>query len=480
MTLMATMIVIEGRNGILNFVQRELEQKWKILNLRYNRVRWKILFAFFFLLNHKYKPTVSIEQIGEDPNWFRPMLRTLDVLLRHEWNIVDLRMSQDEITKYGRIVLTEFSELGKLQDLYLECKAFKVERLVIEENQKITDTKIKLDTALEDWLKSSLLDAEWFEYYEDTSSRAGKLRKAINQELKEKHGVTLEFLDTFGRAIGKDIEDRLEPEETKMVSLIAFFEAQLVKRLQSLDKNVDAYAFINEIEYKPEESWVRKPFVRLQDNSTQDIVYFPINFAFFPGNVFAGSWVYHIAMAARRSSAIGIMGEEWGDRFEKYVRNRLNKCHPHLKISSGVTISRLDYPDILDCVRKPSIEIDIVAHSDENVYLISCKAPDQFYGPKMLRTLMNVTSDEFERKLNKDLQDAWEIEKYAHCVKQSNRYLESFGYEGKRIIPILMTSDVRPLSLESVCEWATEAKIVNTLPDVQIVQAKKINEIRFK
>jgi len=474
------MTAIEGGNRILKFVLKELEHKWKILRRKYSNVKGKILYALLFILNHKYKPRVSSERYGEDLNWFRSMLRTLDVLLSREWNSIDLRMTQEEIDKYGTIVLSEFSNLGKLWDLYLECTAFKVERLVLEEGQSVFDAKMKIDSAFEDWLRTSLLDAEWFDYHDATSNRAKQLLKAINQELKKKHGVTLEFLNEFGKDIEKEIRIRLEPEETRMVSLIGFREEHLLARLRSSDKNVDVNALIDELEYKPDGSWIRTPFVRLKENSTQEIVYFPINSTFYPCNIFAGSWVYHIPKVVRKSSALGIMGDVWGVGFENYVRDKLHKCHPHLEIESGTTIiTRSDFPDISDCVGKPKIEIDVIAHSEENVYLISCKALDQFYGPKMVRTLLSATFEEFEKNLREDIRMAGEIEGYAHCVRQSNKYLESMGYEGKEIVPILMTSDVRPLSLESVREWSVDVKIVNTLPDVQIIQAKKMDVFPF-
>jgi hypothetical protein len=95
------MVVIEGKDEVLNYIRKELEHKWKILKLKYKRVRWKLLFALFFILNHKFKPHESGEEIGEDPNWFRPMLRTLDVLLHGKWNTIDTRTSQEELNRYG-------------------------------------------------------------------------------------------------------------------------------------------------------------------------------------------------------------------------------------------------------------------------------------------------------------------------------------------------------------------------------------------
>jgi hypothetical protein len=352
---------------------------------------------------------------------------------------------------------------------------------VHDDSHSLSEAKGKLDSAFEEWLRTNLFDADWLDYQNTTSSRIKQLQKAINQELKDKYGVTLEFLDKFGKDIEREIRSRLEPKEAKAFTLIGFREEHLLARLRSSDENVDVNSFIDELVYKPGGSWFRKPFVRLKDNSTQDILYFPINFAFLPTNIFAGSWLYYIPQVPRKSSALGIMGREYGVKFENYVRKKLHKYHPHLEIEPGnVTINWSEFPDMSDCRGKLIIEIDVIAHSEKKLYLISCKALDQFYGPKMIKTLLGRTPDEFERNLKIDIEMAGEIENYADCVRHSKDYLKSRGFMNKEIVPVLMTSDLRPSSLESVREWSAEVRLVSTFPDVQIIQAKIINELSFK
>lgn len=470
------MTTIEGKNEILSFIEKKIEQTWKLLSLKYRKVKGKILFAHLFILNHKYTPSNTHDRPSEDPNWIRTMLRTLDELLRRGWTSVDLRMPQEEVTRFGRTDLLEFSELGKLQQLYSECRAFNVEKLEFSTDKGLSDATTILDSAFEDWLKIPYSDEEWIKYADDSTNRTQHLVNAINEELMNKYNVTLEVLHEFGGNVGKEIRIRLQPEETKWVSLIGFREEHLIDRLYSLDTNIDVKTLIKELEYKPGDNWMRTPFVRLKDNSTQDSFFFPITYAFYPTNVFAGSWIYHIPMITRKSSALGIMCNEWGKRFERYVRNKLSEHHPSLKISPGTTkIAKSDYPDMLDCVGKSNIEIDVIAQSETKVYLISCKALDQFYGSKLLRTLLGTTYDEFQRKLLDDIANAGEIEQYADCIRLSREYLISEGLEDKKTIPILMTSDVRPLSLESVREWSIDSKLVSTIPDIQIMQSKEIS-----
>ena len=190
--------------------------------------------------------------------------------------------------------------------------------------------------------------------------------------------------------------------------------------------------------------------------------------------------MYHIPKEATKSSALGIMSDDWGKKFEKYVRNQLKKHHPHLNLNKGRTkIRKSDYPSILNCIGKPSIEIDIIAQSNSKVYLISCKALDQFSGPKMLQSLLGSTFEEFENKLRDDLENAGEIDKYAECIQGFREYAEAEGWGKREIIPVLITSDVRPLSLNSACQWLVDAKIANKVPNVRIIQAREISSVRF-
>ena len=96
-----------------------------------------------------------------------------------------------------------------------------------------------------------------------------------------------------------------------------------------------------------------------------------------------------------------------------------------------------------------------------------------------MSTLHFLQYDDFYRRVERDIEKTGEIADYADCVRQSTRYLESRGFEGKEIVPILVTSDLRPMSLESVREWSADIGIVNIIPNVQIIQAKKMDEFPF-
>ena len=166
--------------------------------------------------------------------------------------------------------------------------------------------------------------------------------------------------------------------------------------------------------------------------------------------------------------------------FEKYVRNRLLKYQPRLTVDPAhAVITPEEFPDIRRClgeIGKTRIEIDVIAYSDEKVYLISCKAPDLYRGPEMMRDLFFVAFEDFEDMIEWDLAAAGEIEDYARCVRESERYLSSRGLQGKQIIPILITSDLRPISLDSTRRLLGAGRII---PDVSVIQAMNIPKTVF-
>lgn len=474
------MTVIEGKEEILEAIEKKLDQIWKRLSLKYRKVKGKILFALLFTLNHRYLPSVEGEYPTEDPNWFRSVLKTLDAVLEKKWSVIDTHMTQKELSRFSRIVLREFSELGKLRQLKLECESFNIERLEYNEDQSLSDASLTLDAVFDEWLKLPFLDEIWFQYAYDSPSKAARVLQAINQELLKRYNIRLEVLYQFGTYINQDIRAKLEPQESKMFSLMGLFMEHFIQRFHSLDSKVDVRKLLPDIVYSPSSNWMLAPFVRLRDNSTQKMTYYPIVFAFYPHEVFSGAWMYHIPKEATKSSALGIMSDDWGKKFEKYVRNQLKKHHPHLNLNKGRTkIRKSDYPSILNCIGKPSIEIDSIAQSSSKVYLISCKALDQFSGPKMLQSLLGSTFEEFENKLRDDLENAGEIDKYAECIQGFREYAEAEGWGKREIIPVLITSDVRPLSLNSACQWLVDAKIANKVPNVRIIQAREISSVRF-
>jgi len=130
----------------------------------------------------------------------------------------------------------------------------------------------------------------------------------------------------------------------------------------------------------------------------------------------------------------------------------------------------------LEKLGKREIEIDVIAQSSTKVYLISCKARDQFFGPEAIKDFLFPRYDDFQKNLEQDFEMAGEIEDYARCVRQSSTYLESRKFEGKEIVPILMTSDLRPLSLESVRSRIGESR---DAPGVRVIQAKRMDEFPF-
>lgn len=93
----------------------------------------------------------------------------------------------------------------------------------------------------------------------------------------------------------------------------------------------------------------------------------------------------------------------------------------------------------------------------------------------MIKNLSTFNYSDFEKKVEQDFKDAGEIESYAHCLSQSPSFLDAKDFQGKEIIPLLVTSDFRPLSVRSVKEYYSKFPI----PDVQILQAMRLPDYQF-
>jgi len=343
---MLAMIVIEGRGKIQAFFQKELDCEWKRLERKYRRVRWKILFALLATINYRF-PSIA------DANLylFNQYLRTLDEILNRGWSMIDLKMKQEEVNRYLDLVSSEFLALGLLRIRLMECKAFKVDRIVFEENQSIFEIDLKPDSAFMDWRREYRLDERWIDFYYEESRKNAKIAKHVRRELKTYFGVTHELLYFFNQFMNRRIEGNLRLQKRTGSPFVCFSAEQLLAILRTelpplgrLDLR-QAEEFLKELEYAPRKSWNHSPLVKLRHN--RDIVFVPIFPAFYPSNTFSGSWVYHIAKVARNSSALGVMGMDWGATFERYVRSKLQECHPSLVIDpSSAVLSPSLFPDI--------------------------------------------------------------------------------------------------------------------------------------
>ncbi|MFW9887058.1 MAG: hypothetical protein ACFFER_02675 [Candidatus Thorarchaeota archaeon] len=483
------MSVIEGRENILDYWQRQLNQAWTNLERKHGKepVRRNILLALLYMINYKHRPRMENldnpnSQIGEELAQFRVLLGTLDELLRRGWNRLESLQIPNNVQTFEDIVWRDFQVLGHLRNMHSVALISKRKSMRVFADEEERNVHMsKTDAAFAEWQGSYRLDGEWIEYYHNESRLDERIRTLVKAEVEEKYGFSQNRLIYFNKIIAGLIQRSIEWWMQGGNSIITWKHIELLDMLRqeyqyapAIDSST-ASAFLEEIEYSPDRSWARSPFVKI--DMIQDTIYVPVHYFLYPPNIFASAWIDYII---ERGSAIGTIGREWGVSFEKYVRTELAKFHPHLNVeASNIILNSTTYPDIRDClgeIGKSQIEIDVIAHTIKKLYLISCKSMGSYTAPDMLKNLSLLDFHDLETQTDQDFDMTGEIEDYAKCVKQSNTFLKSSGFEGLEIVPILITATFRPLCLESVQELFADYRII---PSVRIIQAMRLSEAQF-
>ena len=228
------------------------------------------------------------------------------------------------------------------------------------------------------------------------------------------------------------------------------------------------------MEYAPRRPWFLSPFLKLKEQRRE--VYVPLLPVVYNPSWLVSAWMEEALMG---SSTLGMRGKDYGGLFEGYVRDVLNK-NPHLEVNPGrLKLRRKKYPRIAECGRGSDIEFDVVARSKTHCYLISCKAEDQALSANLILSFFLSDYRTFFTNIEKDLKRAAEVSEWTECVRNYPEVLSDQGLEGITLVPMLVTPDVRPLSLESVRKWVVDRMVDENIPEASIVQAKQLGGFRF-
>lgn len=477
------MVKIHGPENVLAHYQQQIDRRWKPFYKRHRKNRKKIMASLLFTLNYGLRPKLvrdtgavkyfSYSEIRE----FKWLLGALEELLRRGWNQVDLRLSKDEMLHWARRLTKENSlvEIGITRSTFNTSKIAKTDMIEVIGRNASNIASDDLSEAYIEWLTKSDHDNDWVMYYE--SEKSDKIEERLRQDMKSKYGITQEILNNFSANVKHNIREHLRIINNLSNPLLTFDSKNLIDFMGPDLDPTNANNWLSELMYSPGRNFNLSPFLKLI-NEKQEECFIPIVAVFQPFGSFEPAWVYHSTKEVRESRASGTMGKDWGGVFEKYVRKCLRTLCPSLKVEQGNTeIEPVEYPDIqqcLDMIRKSSIEIDVIAYSTDRVYIISCKAPDMYIGPEMIRDLYFESLEDFIKRIEWDIDQAREILDYTKCVESSSLFLVKNGYESKEIIPIFITSDSAPLSFESVQRWAQRNYSV---PEVTVIQANKLHEL---
>lgn len=470
-----------GQASIQSHFQKEIDKRWKQLSRKYVNVKGELLFALFIMITELSHSLEMNNRFDVDDYLRLPMfLLTLDEFLVRGWNSV-IPPEEREIQTYIDRVIHDFLQIGYLKNRALESAAYNEEKITLEPGKKLHELPSQIEPAFQEWTSHRSQDEDWINYYYDKSTVSLKLNRTLKREFQSKYGITVQQLSIFESALGNTA---LKQREAGGNLPLPFVPQELVRLMVEIMSKVDAIeedvarSFLRELEYSPGRFWFRSPLVKVKKG--REIRYTPILPALFLRNIVSNAWLDFISRGTRDSKSIGILNDDWGKVFEKHVREKISQSHPELVVKDGRTkIKRIEYPDIVECTSNPNPEIDVIAQSDAAVYLISCKAMDYWISFDNLVSFFLQDYKSFLKAIEADLKNTKEISQLAECIRQSPSFLENQGFSDRKIIPLLVCPDKRPLSLASVRQWCLDMELAYELPEVKIIRASELRDFTF-
>ena len=137
---------------------------------------------------------------------------------------------------------------------------------------------------------------------------------------------------------------------------------------------------------------------------------------------------------------------------KKYVISILCKSGI-AKIYPKVIISESKFPEIRECLKRlkkeRQFEIDIVAVTDNSIYLISCKGGKKEI-PKayISRYWLFPTEKEIIRRIDENLHEVDEIVEETSCLEKHKAVVRQlFGVTAERITPVIVYAQIQPLAI---------------------------------
>ena len=480
------MTIIKGTKKVQEYYDRQLKRERKKLFKRHRKDKVSLFTALIWLINYEIRPKLVRDDgythflLAEEMTLFRNFISILDEFL--EWGANRTRdLDKEEMSRWAKILITRFFPLG-MKRLSLEnAIACKTERIELSEGKFVDEFYKAFEEAHMDWYNKSNPDEEWIQYYYTQSKKfADIILKRLDEDLRAHCDITMEELAIFITGVVNSIKAhlrRIPSLREKSVPFISFDGNELLKALGPSAPIERSKKWLDKLEYQSGRNINCSPFLKITV-AELGCRYVPIVAVFFPFESFEGAWTYNATKAAKRSTAFGTMGQDWGLIFENYVRERLAEVHPDLYVFPGSTkISPEDYPKIKHCfdrIDRERIEIDVIAYSDSSVYVISCKAPDMMHGPEMFRSIYYVKHTDVIKEMEKNLEAAAEIGNYAECLSKCTAFLEEKNLVGRRIEPVLITSNLAPLANEKVRLWFSQTR---RIPDVKILQSNHLQDL---
>ncbi len=470
---------IEGLDNIIVLYQRELDSRWTLLEKKYASVRSKIFFTLLLMLNDFSKKLYDLDNLDASDYLRIPiLLHTLDEFLDRGENAICV-FPESEANHYAKIITKDYQYLGVLRNRIEQTIAYNEEILEYSEMESLYEIPMKLEEAFNDLCGRPLGDQDWEKYWDDflkSSKIEDELKELFKSEFLKEHGITPMQLYRFEKYLQSEV--RNAPDK-QAIPFFQFTSEGLSSRAQAeMQKEgpidpLKVESFLRKLEYNSERDWASSPFLRVElDQNELITVILP---SVFLGNVLSGAWLQKTIRGTRTE---GRRNKEYGTLFEEYVREILRR--QGLSVNKGnLRIKSQRFPEICKCTHSSKIDIDVVAQSNTHVYMISCKAKDLNLGPKQLLSFFLYKYKTFFDDVIWDLDKAGEIAEWTTCVAKSSSVLTRFGFNGKKLIPMFITPDVRSLSLNSVRQWCIDERLGEKIPDAVIIRACELKDYEF-
>ena len=278
------------------------------------------------------------------------------------------------------------------------------------------------------------------------------------------------------------MEDRIASmkKSGKDIPFFTFSKEYLIEviGIQMGVSTIKAKNTLRKLVYEQSRQRFLRPFVDVWQNGEKR--YFVIPMDFIVPKTFTMAWIFQIARETVGSETGGAMTKHWGDMFEKYVRKLLRSYHPYLEVNTGrLKIHKKKFPNFSVCFGKNETDVDVIVQTESTVFFISCKSADCFQSEDMILSFFRGWYKKFLNAVEEDIRNLDTIQRAADCASKSKKLLMDRGFDGKKIIPLLVTSDVRPLSIVQVQDWCKENHLLIETPNVEIVLARDLKDYHF-
>lgn len=483
---------IDGSENVRSYLFKRLERKRRILKKHRKRLP-RVLTALVCALNSPIRRRLAYDDgtlMWYDTrivNLYRLLLAILDEMLEHGvTRVIGLSMKKRvDWTK----VIPDYYDLGRSRLAYETATMAGTSHLIVSPSNISSDVGEIFRDAVVSWYSEFQSDGEWQSwYYETSGATKTKIRNWLDAELKQSAGIGLDDIARFETImkwrIKKHLFDVLKehsvsaergivPTLTLSTPLLHFSKDWLLQKMVGGLTTQEKESWLDLLVYKPGLDINRSPLLKLQ--SKEGDIYSPLLPVFQPLQSFFQAWIVHTVRTHPRSRAQGAMSHDYGNLFEKYIRKKLS--------SHGLQVLRIrrefhphEYADMAESIGqlgKTHIEVDVVSVLGERVFVISCKTMDLLLGPEMARNKLFIRYSQVEKRSDKQLGYAHEIDDYSKCLANSDSFRKQHGLVGKKFIPVLVTSTPEPLCNAKMRAFVSSTK---RLPSVVITCSSRIAE----